>query len=74
MFRSLQVLRTSESVRTGTEPRKSFPKGTRVRVVNFKDGVLTVRTEDKRFENAVRLSLKTSQVEQTFRGRPRKEV
>lgn len=68
-FKSLQVLRLTQPVRTGSEPRATFPKGTRVVVINTKDGVITVRTSDK-----TRLSVSATQVEKTFRGRPRKDA
>ena len=73
-FKSLQVLRLAEAVRTGSEPRVTFPKGTRVTVINTKNGVLTVRTSDAREEQNVRLALTVAQVEKTRRGRPRKTV
>lgn len=68
-FKSLQVLRLTQPVRTGSEPRVTFPKGERVVVVNTKDGNITVRTSNK-----TRLTVTPAMVEKTFRGRPRKDA
>jgi len=71
-FKSLQVLRTKVATRV-----KDFRLGvgTRIVVVNFKDGVITARVADPAKEKAkgVRLTLKPTEVETTQRGRPRKE-
>jgi hypothetical protein len=73
-FKSLQVLKLAESVRTGTEPRVTVPKGTRVVVVNTKDDVITVRVSNGLPHAKTRLVVTEKQVEQTFRGRPSKAV
>jgi hypothetical protein len=70
---SLRVLKLTESVRTGAEPRVTVPKGTRVVVVNTKDNVITVRVHASAGALAkTRLVVTEKQVEQTFRGRPKK--
>jgi len=73
LINPLRVLKLSESVRTGSEPRVTVPKGTRVVVVNAKDNVITVRVHASAGALAkTRLTVTEKQVEQTFRGRPRK--
>lgn len=72
-FKPLQVLRTKVATRV-----KDFRLGvgTRVVVINFKDGVITARVQDKsKNEGAqgLRLSLTPEQVEMTHRGRPKLE-
>ena len=72
MFKAQQVLRTTQSLRTGTSPRVTFPKGTRVRVVNCKDGLVTVRPQAKAGIAAedVKLVAKPAMFEIQHRGRP----
>jgi len=74
LINPLRVLKLAESVRTGAEPRITVPKGTRVVVVNTKDNVITVRVHSSAGEKLAktRLIVTETQVEQTFRGRPRK--
>lgn len=73
---SLRVLKLTESVRTGAAgTRVTVPKGTRVVVVNTKDGVITVRVHNSVEKLAkTRLVVTEAQVEQTFRGRPSKSA
>lgn len=73
-FKSLQVLKLAQSIRTSAEPRVTVPKGTRVVVVNTKDGVITVRVANTEPSAKTRLIVTSAQVEQTFRGRPKKAV
>lgn len=73
MFKSLQVLRTKIPARV-----KDFRlrPGTRVVVVNFKDGVITARVQDNTINpnaQGLHLTLTPSDVEGTRRGRPTKE-
>ena len=74
MFKPQQVLRTTQSLRTGSSPRQTVPKGARVVVVNVKDGLVTVRPQDKAGEPAseLRLTAKPAMFEITHRGRPAK--
>ena len=55
-----------------TESRVTVPKGTRVVVVNVKDGQITVRVHSSSPQAKTRLIVTPAQVEQTFRGRPSK--
>ena len=72
MFKSLQVLRTKIPARV-----KDFRlrPGTRVVVVNFKDGVITARVQDSTINpnaQGLHLTLTPADVEGTSRGRPTK--
>ncbi len=73
MFKPLQVLRTSRKTNNGTN---SFEAGVRVRVVNFKDGVITARVQDPSLDKSlqgVRIKLKPEAVSTTKVGRPKKQ-
>lgn len=63
-YKSLQVLRTAKSLRNV----KGHPvaKGTRVVVVNVKDGVVTARQENK-----LRITGAPTDFIKTHRGRPK---
>lgn len=73
-FKPLQVLRTLVEQRRGNI---RLSKGTRVVVVHFKDGVIEARVQDSAKSpeaQKLRLQLTPSQVERTFRGRPKIEA
>lgn len=74
MFKPQQVLRTTQSLRTGTSPRQTVSKGARVVVVNVKDGLVTVRPQAKAGEPAteLRVTAKPAMFEVQRRGRPSK--
>lgn len=72
MFKPLQVLRTARKTSNGAN---SFEAGTRVVVVNFKDGKITARIADPALAPELqkqRLRLAPDAVATTKRGRPAK--
>lgn len=72
MFNSLQVLRTTRTVKTvnGTD----LPSNTRVVVIKMEDDAIVARVADSKLEalKGERVKLGVSRVKQTFRGRPKK--
>jgi hypothetical protein len=73
-FKPLQVLRTARKTNNGIH---SFEAGTRVRVVNFKEGVLTVRVQDSKLDASLqgqRIKVKPEAVVTTKVGRPKKQI